>query len=179
MGRVWAVWHGALALGQHLHSGMLLYGCSASAGAGPLGPRGLQRPRILCRLHPSENLDFKISTSCTIFLRNKITKRSNFSFNWPITAHSPTGYPACFFLPFFHWPITSRAVYNECIDETKINCSAHKSKYHQLNKCAGVSIYYPIIWSLRSLLRSKNSHVNRRKKIRNYPPLTLKKISLK
>ena len=42
----------------HLHSGMLCYGCCASAG--PLGPRGSQRRRILCRLCPSENLDFKI-----------------------------------------------------------------------------------------------------------------------
>ena len=34
----------------HLHSGMLCYGCCASAG--PLGPRGSQRRRILCRFVP-------------------------------------------------------------------------------------------------------------------------------
>ena len=34
----------------HLHSGMLCYGCCASAGS--LGPRGSQRRRILCRFVP-------------------------------------------------------------------------------------------------------------------------------
>ena len=44
-------WEGFGPFGMaHLHSGMLCYGCCASAGS--LGPRGSQRRRILCRFVP-------------------------------------------------------------------------------------------------------------------------------